>query len=70
MDKKLEENRPWVTDMADLFRQYGSRGTVDFGKYAPLDSDTDYVVYAFGVNEDTGEWVTDVAYSEKFHTLK
>ena len=70
LDKKLEENRPWVTDMADLFRQYGSRGTVDFGKYAPLDSDTDYVVYAFGVNEDTGEWVTEVAYSEKFHTLK
>lgn len=70
IEQKLQDNKPWVLDMADLFRQYGSRGTVDYGLYNRLESDTDYVVYAFGVYEETGEWATEVCRSEVFHTLK
>lgn len=70
LEEKLQDNWPFVTDMADLLRQYGSRGTVDYGLYIWLDSDTDYVIYAFGFYEETGEWATDVCYSDIFHTLK
>lgn len=71
LDGKIQEalEKHWVVDAADYYRQYGSRGFVDYGLYIRLMPDTDYVVYAFGVNEDTGEWATDVNYSEVFHTL-
>lgn len=71
LDGKIQEalDKHWVADAADYYRQYGSRGFVDYGLYIRLNPDTDYVVYAFGVYEDTGEWATDVQYSEVFHTL-
>lgn len=71
LDERIQSciDKHYVKDAADFYRQYGSRGLNNYGLYIRLESNTEYVVYAFGVYEDTGERATAIQYSETFRTL-
>lgn len=57
----------FVKDRPEFFRTYGTRGS--FTKYKDLYPDTEYKIFAVGVSETTGKYVTDFSYSEPFRTL-
>lgn len=52
----------------EYMQSLGSRGTVS-ADYKMLDPETEYRIWAFGVNEETGENATDIMFSEPFTTL-
>lgn len=60
---------------ADVFASKGYRGTVektitayDFG-YVMIEPATEYKIFAVGIDDKTGEYVTDVYFSDSFTTL-
>lgn len=58
-----------ISSPADYWRGLLSRGEDSF-EYTSLSGDTEYKVYAFGVNESTGEIASSISFSEIFRTSK
>lgn len=65
----LYQNYGFVKDARDFFRQVGSRGTASDNDLGPLFPDTDYRLWAVGINEKTGELAQEIVFSEIYHTL-
>lgn len=71
---KLEDDIAFWVDFGyfdsrlEYLQAYGSRGKAS-ADYKMLTEETEYRVWAFGVNEVTGENATDVMYGEPFTTL-
>ena len=71
--KEVIEAAQWYVDngyysnLADCFQVVGSKGSRPF-EATGLYPETDYRIYIFGINEETGEINTEVTFSEVFTT--
>lgn len=71
--KEVMEAAQWYVDngyysnLADCFQVVGSKGSRPF-EATGLYPETDYRIYIFGINEETGEINTEVTFSEVFTT--
>lgn len=71
--KEVMEAAQWYVDngyysnLADCFQVVGSKGSRPF-EATGLYPETDYRIYLFGINEETGEINTEVTFSEVFTT--
>ena len=71
--KEVMEAAQWYVDngyysnLADCFQVVGSKGSRPF-EATGLYPETDYRIYIFGINEETGEINTEVTFSELFTT--
>ena len=71
--KEVIEAAQWYVDngyysnLADCFQVVGSKGSRPF-EATGLYPETDYRIYIFGINEETGEINTEVTFSELFTT--
>ncbi len=57
----------YYSNLADCFQVVGSKGSRPF-EATGLYPETDYRIYIFGINEETGEINTEVTFSEVFTT--
>ncbi len=57
----------YYSNLADCFQVVGSKGSRPF-EATGLYPETDYRIYIFGINEETGEINTEVIFSEPFTT--
>ena len=57
----------YYSNLADCFQVVGSKGARPF-EATGLYPETDYRIYVFGINEETGEINTEVTFSEVFTT--
>ena len=57
----------YYSNLADCFQVVGSKGSRPF-EATGLYPETDYRIYVFGINEETGEINTEVTFSEVFTT--
>lgn len=73
LQEAVREAAQWYVDngyynnTAACYRIVGSKGSQEF-EFTPLNPETQYRVYAFGIDEKTGEFTTDVVFSEVFTT--
>lgn len=71
--KEVMEAAQWYVDngyysnLADCFQVVGSKGSRPF-EATGLYPETDYRIYIFGINEETGEINTEVTFSDVFTT--
>lgn len=67
IDKDFETYESWGYDRPTYFKFAGARGTDSYSY--PLYPSSDYKVAAVGIDEETGEYATDVIFSETYRSL-